>query len=417
VTTKSMGDFITSFFRRRRDAICGIVLISISWRCVFVPLNNIYPSKVGEQLCRCTSHNCARESNSTGAMSVGFSSDFLRDCSQTLLKTLEDTHMHSQPVKDLLGSAIASLNTGEREDWLRSLNPIIIKDKSYLHEHVRSICNVSNSVALVTIANGVMPNIQEWCLYHLLSGVKQIFIYDDANPEMSTSANFHAALQPFVDTELVVLKDVVMEGGWGRKELTAFDDFLRNHAPSFDWFGVLGSDEYFVIHTTECIPTFLHNFRQHGGFVAMQNMRNMIGVRHHDPFQTHMEQYHCYFHDERGEVKSFVQPQYVKRFVIHHAEYIAGYHAVDAFGQIVDGPFDSANALHSSRYSSAEVRHYWTGDWKFALYEKICGDNQQRKLHKAVRAQSLLRALNDGCNATFDMPPIHSKFKRILYGA
>ena len=321
---------------------------------------------------------------------------------------------------DLFRMILPTLTYEGRETWLRSLNPIIINSTEYLQTNVRTICNHGNQrIALVTVSNGILANIQEWCFYHLLLGVEKLFIYDDTVPDSIERSSFLSALQPFLQAGYVVLYDAHQHkhAHWGIKENNIHNHFLRYHREEYDWVGFIGTDEYVVVHTSLCLHDLLAKYTNFGGLVMQWNLRSMLGVPEHNPFQTHFEQYHCFFDDIVHHVKSFVQPKYVKEMLQHHANYNRGRYAVNVQQQRVNGPFNVPVDPPSEAFAVLELRHFFFGDWKFAFFEKACGLNAQREQYLMIRSQAVVdHALTSHCTIANDrLPPIHEHLRRILY--
>ena len=336
-------------------------------------------------------------------------------CARFFSDLTNESNFAAGPHRDLFRMMTSTLTYEAREAWLRSINPVIVKDAAYLHTHIRSVCgNRSQRIALLTITNGILASIQEWCFYHLFMGVDKLFIYDDTAPESIERSSFLLALEPFIQGGYVVLHDTheMEDMDWGMKEGKIHRHFLGTHGGEYDWVGFVGSDEYVVLHTAKCLPDFLSNYTEYGGLVMQWNMRTMVGVPAHDMRKSHFEQYHCSMEDNPHHIKSFVQPNMTHEFYQHHAYYKEGYYAVNGEKQRVDGPFNVPFDPPSAAFAIIELRHFFFGDWKFALYEKTCGIHPMREQYTKHRSEVLIdHGLKRECRTENDaLPLIHEEF-------
>ena len=158
-------------------------------------------------------------------------------CARIFSDLTNESNFPVGPHRDLFRMIIPTLTYEAREAWLHSINPVVVKDVTYLHTHIRSVCgNQSQRIALLTITNGILASIQEWCFYHLFMGVDKLFIYDDTAPDSIERSSFLSALEPFIQGGYVILYDAhkFEHFLWSHKETFIHAHFLETHGGDYD---------------------------------------------------------------------------------------------------------------------------------------------------------------------------------------
>jgi hypothetical protein len=225
-------------------------------------------------------------------------------------------------------------------------------------------------------------------------GVKKIMIFDVSVTDSIEQRSFHKAIEPFIDFGYVVIHDVPeFSGDFNGKEFSVNNFFLKKYRFEYDWVGFIGSDEFVVLHKEKCLTTFLKNYTQFGGVVLQWRMFSPIGVPYHDREKSHFEQYNYTWVDRYRHVKSIVQPKYVKTMHQHHGTYEENW-AVNFRKDRVDGPFN-VFINETEEFSVVELRHFLLQDMQFALFEKVCGLNDQRIKFRKARIGFLQREFQD----------------------
>jgi len=101
-------------------------------------------------------------------------------------------------------------------------------------------------VSLVCIAKNEDYYIKEWISYNKLLGFDNIFIYQN---DWRTD----------IENESIV--KVPFDGK--KKQIAAYDHFLRNHSKLFDWVAFFDVDEFLVLKRHKNIKDFLDDYSQH----------------------------------------------------------------------------------------------------------------------------------------------------------
>jgi hypothetical protein len=130
--------------------------------------------------------------------------------------------------------------------------------------------------------------------------------------------------------------------------------------------------------------------------------------------RTHFEQYE-YTTAYNRLVKSFVQAKHTLRMAVHHAEYRNGWWAVNfQRHRVMDSEVVGGS---SEEFSAAELRHFYLGDLQHALYEKVCGLNDERIYYRDIRTGMIKHGLTEGSakkETEFLLPLIHDEFKALI---
>jgi hypothetical protein len=145
-------------------------------------------------------------------------------------------------------------------------------------------------------------------------------------------------------------------------------------------------------------------------------MFSPVGVPYHDIKKTYFEQYHYTVEDEARHVKVIVQPKYVKEMVQHHAIYEEN--GAGNFQKApIDGPFNIF-IDPSEVFSVLELRHFYMEDMQFALFEKICGLNDQRNYFRGIRISMLNQFIYDGrLREETSLPLIHNNLVEFMFNS
>ena len=242
-------------------------------------------------------------------------------------------------------------------------------------------------------------------------GADKIFIYDDSEPDSIEHGNFLLALEPFIQGGYVIRYEAPFKldhfGDPVARQRRIYNHFLVAHRNEYDWVGYLDHDEFLMVHNALCFQDFLANYSEFGAVVAQWNLRAMFGVKEHDSSKSYLEQYRCPVPCDQPYVKLIVQPKHVVRMDVHDAEYVDGYFAVNSQKNRIDGPFNVAMNPPALAYEVIELRHFWYGDWKFLLFEKVCGLGNEREVARIPRIQIALHRLRaNQCPVEDDRLPI-----------
>jgi hypothetical protein len=333
-------------------------------------------------------------------------------CTKEFSDIVQNSNL-SQAIKDLLIMAVSLATTSTQREYFEYFNPEIISVDKVNHLVQNRTCGKKYRMALVTVTNGVTPNIQEWIVWYLMLGVSKIYFYDDSIPNSLAQQKFHQALAPFQKLGLVELFPVHgLNMTIDQKQMTFYGRFMEAHKNEFDWVALFDGDEYLSLNKHECLDDLLGDYADYAGLVVQWRMVHFLGVPVHDTSKTHFDQYHYCIIDVYNHVKSIVQPKHVNSFQsMHFAVYNQGQHAVNTFNDRIDGPF---NLKYANPFEIAEIRHFFMEGLASALFERICGEG--RKIYMKQRTNQFIDGIKNP--TVFKCPdvPKQNEFANILYG-
>jgi hypothetical protein len=134
--------------------------------------------------------------------------------------------------------------------------------------------------------------------------------------------------------------------------------------------------------------------------------------------RTHFEQYEDISVNYRL-IKSFVQPKYTEKMDLHEGFYKDKQKwAVNFRKEIVWGHHSVLEGTEPEAFAVAELRHFYMGDLQHALYEKVCGLNDERVFHRKTRFgmfQNVFHLYNASKEMDFRFPLIHDEFKSLFF--
>jgi hypothetical protein len=340
-------------------------------------------------------------------------------CVTEFKQRILDDPLLSNGTKEELLDNISSLTYGNRNKWISRLNPVIIQDQRHLFK-VRSVCHLGR-IALVTITSGLSNNIQEWLFYHLLLGVQHIILLDDSVPGSFEQRSLHKAIQIFVEHGYVIhrlLEHLESDSVFSGTQNRIYNQALREFQNHYDWIGFIDHDEFVTLHQDKCLPSFLSNYTEFGGVVLQWRMLGFTNVSVHDMTRTHFEQYEDISAYNRL-IKSFVQPKYTEKMDVHEGFYKEEKKwAVNFRKETVTGHFNVLEGTEPEAFAVAELRHFYMGDLQHALYEKVCGLNDERVFNRNTRFimfQDVLHRNNERKEIDFRFPLIHDDFKSLFF--
>jgi hypothetical protein len=340
-------------------------------------------------------------------------------CVDEFKQSVRDDPLLSNGTKEELLDKISLLTYGNRRRWISRLNPVIIQDQRHLLK-VRSVCHVG-SVAVVTITSGLSSNIQEWLFYHLLLGVQHIILFDDSVPGSLEQQSLHKAIQIFVEHGYVkhrIAEHLEPESIFSDTQRRIYNQAFREFHDQYDWIGFIDHDEFVTLHQDKCLPSFLSNYTEFGGVVLQWRLLGFTNVSLHDMTRTHFEQYE-YISDNNRFIKSFVQPKHTEKMDVHEGFYKDDQKwAVNFRKEIVWGHHSVLEGTEPEAFSVAELRHFYMGDLQHALYEKVCGLNDERVFHRKTRFgmfQNVFHLYNASKEMDFRFPLIHDEFKSLFF--
>jgi len=340
-------------------------------------------------------------------------------CVPLLLDLIKNDKDLSISTKDLLSEHVKGLTKEGREQWSTTVNPVLMSNVS--RTDVESECgNRTMTIALVTITNGLTPNIQEWCFYHLLLGVQRLFIFDHSPPESKERRQLKLALKPFIDEGYVVLLDSRRFQAfqhWTTIEIKSYNHVHCTHRNDYEWMGYIGTDEYVVLHQDMCLADFLGRYSKYAGVALQWNMYSIFGVTTHDASVSIFEQYRHVYRDNAHHLKFFAQSKYVRSVDQHIHQAFEGWNQVNIQENIISGPFNLPGLSREQMFGVAELRHFYNFDWKASLFDKVCGAGEQRMQYVTNRVNAFLGLFHDGAvNVTTDELPLnHGILKKLFF--
>jgi hypothetical protein len=306
-----------------------------------------------------------------------------------------------------------------------SYSPVIFKSGEQVWENglSKSRCRANGSpsatsltlpkVGLAVLTNGVVPNIQEWILYHLLIGFQKIIVFDDTEPESVLHKKLLATLQPFIDTGRVEMNQFGLaaasfpQGQFNNKVLEKYQE-----SKELDWIAYFDMDEFLLLKDPKswssrffsflfgftmsnesglsCVDEFLVNYQNYGGVGVRWKMVSPHSVGLHDPNQTYTDQFKYSVYEpsnSRGK-KVIIQVQHTTQMDVHHAK---------TTKPIVSPEYQTLGhngGLFESFF--AELRHFGQGDLTYAILNKACGASNERSMFQTRRIAQLLSNLEAG---------------------
>ena len=93
--------------------------------------------------------------------------------------------------------------------------------------------------------------LKEWIEYHRIVGVQHFYLYNNFS-----SDNYQEILQPYIDREIVTLKDWPIKQG----QMQAYKDCVEQFGHEAQWIGFIDIDEFIVPNKTNTVGEFLKKF-------------------------------------------------------------------------------------------------------------------------------------------------------------
>lgn len=233
-------------------------------------------------------------------------------------------------------------------------------------------------VAVVAIFQNEAPYLKEWIEFHLLSGVKHFYLYNN-----NSTDNYLEILQPYIDKKIVTLKnwkytyEYQNHGHWIAIQTGAYLHCIKHYGDETEWLAVIDIDEFLYTTKGQKLGEFLKNYKKFGGLAVNWVKFGTSDVYDFPPNTLMIESLlWCsqYNHKDNHFIKSIVQPKYVRDCRSAHAfKYIDGKFAVNADGEKVSGT--RSRVIHLSKI---RINHYWTGTMKSFIEKKIAFRQKRR---------------------------------------
>ena len=342
-------------------------------------------------------------SNSFSQLLLEVNSTALYKCADRIASAVNESTL-PQTTKDFLGMLAALMNPFSAALYQKSLLstysrfPDSTELKRKLAKHSSCFDETVPSVAVCSIQLASGPFLEEWLAHYLLIGVNMIIIYDSGNPLSSQSKHMRGIAQPFVQAGFVEIIDWYFTSGSGSSyhQVEAYDHCLKNKT-EFSWIGMLDIDEFVVLHPpkTPCLNHFLVDYQQYGA-LAMQ-WRNFVprGVVNHNHSLLHFEQYH--WTREEAVVKLFFNRNFTTSSDgPHNGHYVQNKSAVNFQKQREEGFI--IHHIQGDPFQEIEVSHFWSRDWMFTFFDKLCGQSDEREHWLNGRMRIMIEFANeDNC--------------------
>lgn len=225
-------------------------------------------------------------------------------------------------------------------------------------------------LAICSIFKNEAPYLKEWIEFHKLQGVQHFYLYDNCSDD-----NFLEVLQPYVDSKLLTLTDwpyMHAPGNlaeWARVQIASYDHCIKTYGDECSWIAIIDIDEFLYCPTGEPLPSFLGNYKEYGGICVNWLLFGTSGVEEIPENKLMIEVLdHCILKKRKdSEVKSIVQPKYVKSCSIHLCKYKDGKYAVNSkFKKVV-----THNSRATVEFEEIRINHYWSRTEKYFREKKI----------------------------------------------
>jgi hypothetical protein len=307
------------------------------------------------------------------------------ECSKQVIKALEE---HREKIDEVTYDLVLTLAKDMTlfDQRLRLLKPIFeqegyyIKDKKTVTKRLKEFqrCDITKNprVGVCSMQHSNGPFIQEFISHYLLLGCSKVILYDNSEPDTPEWKYFRMVVKPFVEAGFVEVVDWYFTEGDTFRAVEAFNECVNDNRFRFDWIAVVDTDEFVVLHEPHnpCLNQELKKFNKFGAVVVPWRLLSPRGVSSRDPSKPLFDQYRYYINNPGGAIKSIVQTKFFQQMAQQHeAKFYEG-HAVDFGGTQVEGA--GWVVPPEQRFSHAELRHYYSPDWKYFLYEKMCSVTQ-----------------------------------------
>jgi hypothetical protein len=332
-------------------------------------------------------------------------------CVEQLRKAVNENSKLDLGLKTMILSHVESLTFEKRNQWISTLNPVIL-DKARLLQ-IEWPC-VTAKIAVALITNGFSGNLQEWLLYYKLIGVENIIFFDDSVRKSLQQELLLEAIKPFIDIGFVIYHQTPKTSNSTFDQAFAYNYTLAQYQDTYDWIGFLDSDEFVVTHKEKCLSSFLDAYSDYGGLAMEWRLVGPLGVVTHNPHISCFNQYSFGLTDPERHVKIFIRPQYVERMHVHNA---VMKERVTVNSQFQTVPGHTNRAMDKAlAYSDIEVRHFIMGDVNFMFFEKVCGLGVERKQYIDTRISMALRSLQEDTDEIKELPLILPDLNAALFG-
>ncbi|KAJ3359077.1 hypothetical protein HDU91_005015, partial [Kappamyces sp. JEL0680] len=230
----------------------------------------------------------------------------MKHCLKTLVEKFERSHSLTRLEKDALALFVSTISPAATS-YFDAYNPVLIPNKRELQKRL-AIANSScmhpdrSKIAMLTITNGLTPNIQEWLAHHMLMGISKIIFFDDSFPGSTVQKRFLKAIKPFQDVGFVELRryDIPASTHWLYKQPMFYQNAIDEFRSQFDWMGHIDVDEFVTFKAKyQCLNELLAEYTDYGGLGIRWQMFSPLGVSVHNPNSLHFDQYK-YIMDEMG---------------------------------------------------------------------------------------------------------------------
>ncbi len=341
----------------------------------------------------------------------------LAQCAQDLVSISSAAENLPQVTKDLLYFAAASLSVKNRQAFferMRSVN-FTIQDRRTVMTRLAatSACSPKSPkvrIGMCSIQARTAPFLQPWLMHYFYMGFDKVIIYDNSDPKSLDSQLLRNAAKPFVDADIVEVVDWHFTDGDTYRQVEAYRDCYERNKNKFDWISFHDIDEFLYIHPpkTSCYKEYLEAYKDYGGLIVEWRHITPIGVVTHDFSKLHAEQYFKQQLAQGLASKTTMNTKYaVGVDQAHDGMYIPGKPAVNRLNGTTPEPLQEI-----------ELRHYWSNDYLFTIYEKLCGDASERKTYQKTRVSYFIDMLHPA--AVVDVPPINPSItadvRKLVFG-
>lgn len=319
------------------------------------------------------------------------------DCVQTIENATGFLKVHPF-VKDLFLLNLERLTARNQEMYRKnSHHKNFIRSAEVVHKRLKwyGQCETNVTlpkVAICAIQQGSSPFIQEWISFYLVHGVTQIFVYDNSFPDSIEHKYFRHAVEPFVKSGYVTIRDWFMQEF---HQLEAYDDCLEKGRNSYDWIAFYDVDEYMIVNPPgpTCIPQFLIDYQEYPGIQIRWRLFTPMGVSRHNHNQLFLEQY--LWTDVHNYVgKTIAQTKYAVRMKgVHKLHYNHGKYKAVCPNKMPCNNWDNT----SQPYQYVELRHYFGADWQYFFFQKLCSGSGENNKFIRERIKIIAKWFRNDC--------------------
>lgn len=194
------------------------------------------------------------------------------------------------------------------------------------------------------------PYLREWVMFHHIVGVERFYLYNHASAD-----DHRAALEPFVEADLVDLRD------WPdvvAPQHSIYDDCLREHREESRWIAFLDLDEFLFSPSRQPLPEVLSEYERWPAVGVNWVMFGTSGHCTRPPglvIESYLHRANSTEELWNRRFKSIVDPARATRCEdAHHFAYREG-QVVDEHQRPIEGP-----VTDSPSHSRLLINHYWT---------------------------------------------------------